>query len=412
GRYLTHDDLLGPGAVDQPPVDTTSRVNGRDTAIQVGGTTAAKLVQLAGVGLPALTDMSVTFAGSSTPPVTLTANDVKNGFSGDPLGGGPRYVTFDAGAETEVRFFEPLRASSDARTYSVDPPGRTDLQVNLDTTGHRLTVRLTATSTQIDAGQSVTFDAQTTPGPTGPASTYAWDFEGAGQPVDTQVPGDSHVYAADGTYQASVTVTTLDGSSGTDSVVIQVGKPASGGTSTTPSPPAAALSGGGAPAGGGAAKNGGGSASPNAPNSGPAHTPAKSPPATARPVARRPAPAAPPQTAATALSPPAKSAARRVAAAGSGKPPPASLRRPPPKGAGVPVRGILLAGVTAVQSALPLLAGSPEATIAARSAARAGAGSPAGVLGWLAGTALCLLLLLSGALREISPLSHRLPRSA
>jgi hypothetical protein len=111
------------------------------------------------------------------------------------------------------------------------------------------------------------------------------------------------------------------------------------------------------------------------------------------------------------VSPPAKSAAGGPAATGGAKPP-ARLRRPSPEGAGVPVRGILLAGVTAVQSALPLLAESPEATIAARSPARAGAGSPAGVLGWLAGTALCLLLLLSGAMREIRPLSHRLPRSA
>ncbi|MDQ6751008.1 MAG: PKD domain-containing protein, partial [Actinomycetota bacterium] len=271
GRHLSHDDLLAPGAIDQPRVLATSRAPGRDETISVGGTTAAKLVQLAGVGLPALVDMSVTHASFSQEPIRITAPEVINGFFGDSLGGNPHFATFDAaGGDREVLFFRPLRSRSEATTDRVDPPVGTDLRVNLHTTGHPLTVQLTPDTRQIDPGERVSFSAGLDPTPPGPAPTYAWDFEGDGQALTNQDSSDSHLFATKGTYQARVTVTTQDGSSGTDSVLIQVGKAQSGGSSDAPSQPGASLGGGGPAGGGGSAKNGGGGASPDAPNSGPA----------------------------------------------------------------------------------------------------------------------------------------------
>jgi hypothetical protein len=414
GRYVTHAELAGDQ--DQPAVETTTSISPRETRY-IGGTSAKELVRLAGVGLPALADpplngaaMTVTFAGDRSPPVSLTAAEVRDGLTGDPLG--PRQATFDAGYSSVVRFTQPLRAGASRYDYVESPLDR-DLLVDINTTGHALQVQLSASSLRIEHGESVSFSATVSPAPSGSSVTYDWDFEGNDEPVQLPGPAGSHVYAVDGSYTARLTVTTDDGSSGTDAVAIQVGTPAAGGTSNTPAPPAAGTGGGGAAAGGGPAASGGGSATPGAPSRGPARgrrtstssghkakTPAASRKKPDRRTAVRPTPPASPATGARR----ADGARRPATGAADRTRDPATP--PPSRVAGVPIRGILLSGTSPFQSALPALEPAPADALA-RSAARAAAGSPGGLLGWLAGGALTIAVLISGALVEMRALARR-----
>jgi hypothetical protein len=56
----------------------------------------------------------------------------------------------------------------------------------------------------------VSFSSAGTSDPDGDQLTYAWDFDGDGQ-VDSTRPNPSHVYTADGTYRATLTVTDVGG---------------------------------------------------------------------------------------------------------------------------------------------------------------------------------------------------------
>jgi hypothetical protein len=425
GRYLSYDTVAA--ALDQPQIDTTRRINGHDDQISVSGTKAATLVQLAGVGLPALVGtsaMTVTSELFNSTPVVLSASEVTDGLSGDPLG--LRYATFGTNSGREVSFFEPLRSSDDPATHSLDSPTGSDLSVNLATRGHPLAVKITPSSTQIDPGGQVSFSASVDPAPDGSDTTYEWDYEGNDDPVTTTGPGGAHVYAANGLYAATLTVTTRDGSSGSDSADIQVGPPATNPPGAPPPPP------GSTPGpGSGAPHPGAGTAGPKAPTHGPAKgpkttsstghskpssgkghtktTPKRSTPKKTTPAAT-PAPESTPTTSGAARTSTSKQRGPTHTGADrnrKAKPTP----DPAPHARGIPISGLLLAGTSAFDSVLPTL--KPAAANAlARTAARAAAGSPTSALGWLGGFGLCAGVLLSGVLTETRSLVRRTSRVA
>lgn len=76
-----------------------------------------------------------------------------------------------------------------------------------------------------DSGQAplaVAFDGSGSTDPENAALQYAWDFDGDGT-TDATTPQGSHSYAADGVYDARLTVTDPDGKTGTTTVPITVG---------------------------------------------------------------------------------------------------------------------------------------------------------------------------------------------
>lgn len=414
-QYLSHGKLLEVGSTDvgqtrytQREVSSNPGGPPNDTAIDLSGTSAKRLVELTGVGLPALIDMSVTFDGFTRPPVVLDPGVITGGFSGDPRGPSIHYAVFDPRSVDGILFFRPLSSPSDARTDRLDAFGQ-DLQVTLRTKGHLLHVTLVPDRSKIEHGQRVTFTTLVTPATTGTVS-YAWDFEGADDPVTNHLASDSHVYAQDGTYSAKVTVTTDDGSSGTDSATITVGTPKPGGSSDTPPPPGGSLGGGGggAAGGGGKSQNGGGTAGSKAPNSGPKkghkkNTTRKQKGAVAAPGSGGTGGSTGSQqrdTGGTSSTTNGNSRSRRSAAEDAQT-----------HGSGQLISGILLADSTAFRSALPALTRSTQQAIE-RSAARASAGSPSGLLGWIAGGGLSVFILIAGASLEIRPLARLARRFA
>jgi PKD domain len=404
-QYLTHAKLLEVGSTDIGLTPYTERSGGpdTDTLIEWRGTSAKRLVELTGVGLPALIDMSVSAAGY--PTVTINADEVTNGFFGDPRPPNPHFAVFDPNSSAPgTAFFRPLRSSDESHTDRVEAP-ETDLNVNLRTKGRLLHVSLAADRTKINHGQRVTFTARATPATSGTV-TYAWDFEGADDPVTNHLASDSHVYAADGTYSAKVTVTAEDGSSGTDSTVITVGTPSSGGSNDGPTSPGGSLGGGGKAGGGGKSKNGGGTAGSKAPNSGPKKGKKKNTTRNRRSPQTAPGSGGTGGSTGSQGSDTGGTSSTTNGTSGSKR---SAAENVPTHGKGSLISGILLADSTAFRSALPALTRSTQQAIE-RSAARASAGSPGGVLAWVAGGGLCLAILISGATLEFRPLARLLTR--
>ncbi|WP_160113933.1 PKD domain-containing protein [Halobellus limi] len=84
-----------------------------------------------------------------------------------------------------------------------------------------------ASPTDPEVGQSVTFDASASSDSDGSIDTYAWDFDGDGTTDATAATATtSHTYDTNGTYTATLTVTDDDGKTATDTVDVTVQSPA------------------------------------------------------------------------------------------------------------------------------------------------------------------------------------------
>jgi hypothetical protein len=427
GRPVTRAQLEAVRDVD--PVTTTSHpVGGTEDVILRGGTSALALAELVHIPPAALSAtgpaMTVTLAGET--PVTLGKDEIENGLTGERRSpAGPRSATFDAGYSDVVRFFKPL-ASPGGNTFGFDPPIGRDLQVDINTTGDLIDVTVDADE-RIEPGDRVIFSATANPAPSGADVVYEWDFGDGSALQQTTGLGSQHVYAAKGTFEARLTVTTSGGSSGTDAVKIQVGTPDAGpGQSAPPGPPAAQTGAGGTPGGGGRAKSGGGNGGAGAPATGHASGSKKQTAAgrkRATSTGKRTTPAAKRKKPTPAKR---RAAADRAATAppvpATGKPKTGGARRrsdgaadrqrepkpapPPEPGPGRQITGILLAGTSPFQSALPALKPA-SADELARTAARAAAGNPGGLLGWAGVGGLAIAVLFGGAGVEMRALARR-----
>ena len=376
-RVTVDGAAAGQRLLDQQALVAAEDVEGRLVS-------AAALVELAGVPLDRLTELRVHYVGKPG-TLELSRDEVVTGGA-----------TFDPEYNAQdVRF----RGRED-----VSPATGTRLRVTLVTTAPLLAVAAAADRTQLDAGGAVHFTLTAPDVPAG--TTYAWAFgddayedTGAATTVD-------HVFAADGTYAATVTAQAPDGSAGVSGPVeIRVGTtrapdeaPAGGAGSAAPvAPPAAELD-----------TAGGGTGDRRAPTTGrdraagadaharrgtrrarAAQTPAASSPSAT--TTDRGAPVGP---AAIANDP-----AKPTAAA---DPPPSSPARPsrdpdagPAGGAGPgTVRGLVLVGFHGE----PFTADDPPPTERQdRAAARATDGDAEGGVTWLALPALLLLLALGAA---------------
>jgi len=324
--------------------------------------------------------------------VVLDTDEIVEGFDGDPKG--PRSATFDA-SSGGVSFFRPLRSADDSNNRDrLSAPANTDLDVNLVTSARALNVTSSADRLKPSAGSDVRFRASSDGDF---RHLFFWDFgdgtEGVGQ-------NTAHVFAAAGTYDVIVTVTSPNGSSGVAVPLrIQVGEAKTGGTATTPRATAPAGSGsGGSGRGGGQQSSGGGSGGSGAPTSGSAKGEEGAGGSSASRARRR----AREKAAAERRAKRAKTAAEAKAAPA---PPPDNADRQ----AGSTVRGKLVADSSAVSSealaAAEALARLPDRS---RTAARAAAGSDSSLLGRAIGGALLLGLLVAGAMREGLRPSQRL----
>lgn len=363
---------------------------GRST-VSVGGTPASTLVELIGIN-PSSVQQLVVLGPSGSESVALDTDDIVEGFAGDPKG--TRFATFDASSGNGVSFFRPLRDDADINNRDrLNAPISKDLEVQLFTDAPALNVTSSADRMKPSAGTDVRFEASSD----GNRRHYFfWDF---GDGTDGFGRSTAHVFAAAGTYDVTVTVTSPNGSSGVAVPLrIQVGTAKTGGTATTPRATAPAGGGsGGSGTGGGQESSGGGSGGPGAPTSGPA----KGEEGTGGSSASRARRRAREKAAAGRRAERAKSAFKSKAPA----PAPDNADRQP----GSTVRGKLVADSSAVSSealaAAEALARLPDRS---RTAARAAAGSDSSLLGRAVGGALLLGLLMTGAMREGLRPSRRL----
>ncbi|HEY6779926.1 MAG TPA: PKD domain-containing protein, partial [Thermoleophilaceae bacterium] len=224
-----------------------------------GGTSMRLALMLAGVD-PQHVDSLAIRRPNGNGAVTLSGDEIRNGFDGDPLGA--REATFDASynAGTEVHFFRPLRMLPGGEQDrnggdQLDPPTGSDLVTTFHTDGPLLRISAHADPTTVDKGSPIGFSASATGGSGTPRLT--WDF---GDP-SPGAEGDSvqHSYGREGSYSVTVTAVTPDGGSGVRVLSVQVGRDdANGGPD-----------GGGSGPSGSEAPTGGGSGGPSAPSSGP-----------------------------------------------------------------------------------------------------------------------------------------------
>ncbi len=208
---------------------TTRHPDGSETTDPHGGTSARLLVTLAGLDPAHVTGMQIE-RPTTTGAVALTGAEVRDGFGGDPLG--LRQATFDpAYNATEVHFFRPLRDAGDVNALdALDPPLESDLLVAVTTDGGVLSVSARADPAQTDAGAPVHFSATVAGAP--PDATFVWDF-GDGADATSAASAVDHVYATDGSYDATVTAITPAGDSGAAVVRVLVGTLAGAGGGTT-----------------------------------------------------------------------------------------------------------------------------------------------------------------------------------
>ncbi|HZV73052.1 MAG TPA: PKD domain-containing protein [Conexibacter sp.] len=259
---LLHDNV----DVQRTTLATTRKPSGQEVSERHGGTSARRLVELAGLDPAHVITMAIDRPNATAGAVVLTRSEIVDGFVGDPRG--IHEATFDPDYNldpltrlgTEVHFFRPLRDDLDVNQLdALDPPTGADLVVHLTTLGPRLVVSASADRMQAPSGASIHFTAKVDP--PSPGATFTWDF-GDGD-TTTGAAEIDHAYAAAQSYVATVTALTRDGGSGAGLVRVQVGTPSDGGGGGT--------SGGG----GGATGAGGGSGSRDAPSEGPAHGGAK-----------------------------------------------------------------------------------------------------------------------------------------
>jgi PKD domain len=160
------------------------------------------------------------------------------------------YVTPDAGAivwvasDNAIHFLRPLNGKEGdknaADVFKIEP-GKP--LVMTGRTGNALLVTLSASSTQADTGQELTFSATVTGQKRNEKLTYTWRF-GDGQSDEGQ--SVKHTYDSTGRYNVFVSVTGSDDSAGSsDAVQIKIGNPpatgttgSGGSTSGTPTTPA------------------------------------------------------------------------------------------------------------------------------------------------------------------------------
>lgn len=388
GPRLATETLSGNEGPRQ--ITTIRDSSGQRSTDSVGGTPAATLVQLVGIDPASVQQLEVIHpSGGET--VLLETAEIVDGFDGDPKG--TRFATFDAGSGSGVSFFRPLRSADDANNRDrFSASINEDLKVNLFTDAPPLNVTASADRMRSSAGKDVFFRARSDGNR---RHFYFWDF-GDGTVGDG--PDPAHTFAAAGTYDVTVTVTSPNGSSGVAGPLrIRVGKARTGGTATTPGATTAPGGGsGGSGTGGGRQSSGGGSGGADAPSSGPAQGAQGSEGSSASRTARR---RARQKRAAAREAERAKTAAEAEA-----MPTPAPAKADPDT-----VRGRLVADSSVVGAealaAAEALARLPDPS---RTAARAAAGNDSSPLVQAAGGALLLVLLVAGAMREGLRPSRRL----
>lgn len=255
GVRLTVNDHGGPRIAlsrlldnqDVPPFQaTTLRTGGSSSRDTHSGTSAARLLTLAGLDPAHVRTLSIGQPLGASAAVLLTA-EIVGGFPDGP-------AVFETYNSTEVHFFRPQHDAGDVNARdAVDPPLRTDMQVAVTTDGGALGVTATADRTAASVGEPVVFSASALAADG--AVTYAWDF-GDGADATSTTGAAAHAYATAATYDAVVTAYTRSGDSGVAIVHVQV------------DPPDGAPSGERAGGGGSIVQRGGGHGGRGAPSSG------------------------------------------------------------------------------------------------------------------------------------------------
>lgn len=424
---------------DEERIVTIRGQDGDQHTERVGGATAATVLGVLRLAPEQVASLTVLRNDGSS--VTLSSDELTNGFTGDPRYPGASIpATFDGEYnDTNARFFRPLRGPEDDNaTDDVNPGIDQDLRLVIKTKNgtRKLAVSAQALPSKPKVGETVAFSARVEGGGD---LRYFWDFGDGGPRTQTTQPEVTHAYAAAGSFQPTVSVLAPGGSGGADSTVrIEVGTPVDGGTASTPTPPAPApaAGSGGSGSGGGDAPSGGGTGAPGAAETGPRRgktqgsgiprpasgrrasrsqkqkqpetrsstarrasttAPAGGTPSTdgAAPEAAQPTRAAPASKTRPAPAAPRARSSRADPAAATRRP---GRRRP---GAGPEISGTLVAGagddITAALAAADAIAPPDAPPAAARAAA---GGSLPGVLQGVTGAVSVLLLLAIGGARE------------
>ncbi|MBO9532953.1 MAG: PKD domain-containing protein [Solirubrobacteraceae bacterium] len=225
---------------DRPVTIRTSSSTKRD---QAGGTSLRKLLDLVGINADTVTSIGVQAdAGLATAKeVKVSGDEVRGGFSGDPLCPACA-ATLDAGyGQGTVNFFRPLRSGTDVNGPDQVQPavGRT-LFVRVESSAPRIAINLDVSNRTPKPAETVTLRASL---PAGGSPALTWYF-GDGTTAPGGGPTVTHSYLA-GSWTVGVLAT--DGTGyGSAAAVISVGAPAS---NDGPTPTGAPKSGSGGPSG-------------------------------------------------------------------------------------------------------------------------------------------------------------------
>jgi hypothetical protein len=388
------------------------------------GTKIRTILELAGLSVDNVHQVSLPFIGRVHDPVVLDGNEIGMGIEHATRSGGTGWPNINTNYGSGFAlFFRPTRGPGDSNGDDLFSSDQTHtITINVSTVNPTVRhVQIGMLPEHPKPGENVTFTASVT-NPDSADFDYSWDFNDGGDREVTSEPTHSF-----GTGSWTVTVTANDQSGGSKSISFDV-PPASQPTptATASATPTGTPSGGEGPGGsgtGGPAPTGGGVGNEQDRTSGPRKSRGTTekrrpgPKSTATPT---PAAAA---TATATASATAKAAEGAGGTGGSGAAPAVapraestatptgSLDAPDPQATpeaatpparvpnGVPVEGILLAGSGSVADIIAA-ARSAEATEQERSQARAGGGGSRTPAGWIGGGGLFFVLLAAGAARE------------
>lgn len=256
GLYLSLAAMRG--AVDVPRnTPSISRtvsdvVNDRPGSVENhGGVSVRALLLLAGIDPGHVTSLSLRRIGGGN--VELTADEIGNGFTGDPQG--LREATFDPDYGPEVHFFRPLRDAADTNDEDrVDAPRGQDLVAEVVLDGELLNVRASCDPCASDKAAVIGLKATTQGSADDAQFEYHWEFGDGSFAGGAQV---AHRFEP-GTWRVNVVVIGRDGASGADTVDVTIGTPPTQETESAGDGP-----------GRGGSTVGGGKGAPDAPAHGP-----------------------------------------------------------------------------------------------------------------------------------------------